>query len=187
APVAQLAAQRAAIVSALDAGQRVDALALILAERLADPALFDLVFDEGDEETALAAVPAVSRALDAQTAVAALARASRRGDIGSAALLEIGRIAANESSAREALFEALADPARAPSASAALASIPDPSVSAELGRRLGAAKTEEQRRVLVLALKLDADPAARAELERFSQSRAGSPKLQQNVRSWLVR
>jgi len=186
APASQLAAQRAAVVGAFDSGQRVDALALILAERLADPALFDLVFDEGDEETALAAVPAATRALDSQTALGTLARASRRGDIGSAALLEIGRIAESDASARKALFEALADPSRAPSAAAALARLDDPAVSAELGRRLAAAKTEGQRRVLVLALKLDADPAARAGLEAFAQSRAGSPKLQQEVRSWLT-
>jgi hypothetical protein len=186
APASQLATQRAAVVVAFDAGQRVDALALILAERLADPALFDLVFDYGDEETALAAVPAISRALDAQSAAAALSRASRRGDIGSAALLELGRMAENEPSARQALFEALADPSRAPSAAAALARLGDPAVSTELGRRLAAAKTEEQRRVLVLALKLDGNPAARTELEAFARSRAGSPKLQQEVRSWLA-
>jgi hypothetical protein len=58
APVPQLATQRSAAVAAVGAGQRVDALVLILAERLADPELFGLVFDNADEEAALAAVPA---------------------------------------------------------------------------------------------------------------------------------
>jgi hypothetical protein len=186
APAPQLVAQRSAVASAIAAGRRVDALALILAERLADPELFDLAFDNADEATALAAVPAAVRALDARSALAALTPASRRSDIGSAALLAIGQLAENDASAREALFDALADPKRAPSAAAALARLPDPSVSSELGRRLAAAQSEDARRVLVLALKLDADPAARAELERFAASRAGSPKLQQEVRSWLA-
>lgn len=186
APAPQLASQRAALVAAIEAGQRVDALALVVAERLADSALFDLVFDNGDAETALAAVPAVARGLDAQTALGVLARASRRGDVGSAALLEIGRLAGNDAAARQVLFDALSDPARAASAAAALARLGDPSVSAEIGRRLAAAKTEDERRVLVLALKLDANPAARAELGKFEQSRRGSPKLQQEVRAWLA-
>lgn len=186
APVSRLATQRATVTAAIAAGQRVDALALILAERLADPALFDLVFDNAGEETALAAVPAAARALDAGAALGTLTRASGRSDVGSAALLEIGRLARDDAAAREALFDALADPARAPSAAAALARLSDPSVSAEFGRRLAAAKTEDQRRILVLALKLDATPAARAELERFTHSRAGSPKLRQEVRAWLA-
>ncbi|HEY6099841.1 MAG TPA: hypothetical protein VIW03_10450, partial [Anaeromyxobacter sp.] len=187
APAPQLATQRSAGIAALAAGQRVDALVLILAERLADPELFGLVFDNADEETALAAVPAVARVLDAPAALGALTRASRRSDIGSAALLEIGRLAKEDPAARDALFDALADGARAPSAAAALAWLADPSVSAELGRRLALAKTEDTRRILVLALKLDADPAARAGLARFAQSGAGSPKLQREVRSWLAR
>jgi hypothetical protein len=187
APPPQLVTQRPAVVGALAAGQPVDTLALVLAERLADPELFDLVFDNGDEATALAAVPAAARALDAEHALAALVRASRRNDIGSAALLAIGSLAADDAGARQTLFDALADPARAPSAASALARLPDPSVSAELGRRLAAARTETERRVLVLALKLDADPAARAELERFAKSGAGSARLQQEVRAWLAR
>ncbi len=186
APASQLVAQRPAAAAALAAGQRVDTLALVLAERLADPELFDLVFDNGDEATALAAVPAAARVLDGQAALASLTRASLRKDIGSAALLAIGRLAANDAAARQALFDALADPARAPSAASALARIPDPSVSAELGRRLAAAGEEAERRVLVLALKLDAGPAARAELERFAKSGAGSDRLQQDVRAWLT-
>ena len=42
APLDEIAAQRHAVASALAEGRRVDALALIVAERLADPALFGL-------------------------------------------------------------------------------------------------------------------------------------------------
>jgi hypothetical protein len=186
APISELAAQRPAVSGALAQGERVDALALILAERFADPALFDLIFDNAGEPTALAAIPAATRALDAPSALAALERASRRSDIGSAVVLEIGRLGQSDPVARRFLFDALADPGIAPSAAAALGRISDSAVSAEVGQRLSQARSEDERRLLVLALRLDTDPAARAELERFATSGAGSPKLQKEVRQWLA-
>ena len=69
APPAVLAGQRAAVADALAAGRRVDALALILAERLPDAALFGLVFDYADEPVALEAIPAAARALDPASAL----------------------------------------------------------------------------------------------------------------------
>ncbi len=187
APRAEIAAQRPAVAGALAQGRRVDALALILAERLADPELFGLLFGYADEPHALAAVAAVPRALDAAAALDALELASRRADIASAAVLEAGRLAANDAAARRFLFEALADPGIAPSAAAALGALGDPGVSAEIGRRLAGARTEDERRLLALALRLDATPAARAELERFARSGAGSPQLQAKMRRWLER
>ncbi len=187
APIAQLPAQRAAVANALQGGLRVDALGLILAERLADPALFALVFDYADQAVALAAIPAAVRALDASSALAALARASRRADIASAAMLEAGRLAASDAAARRFLFAALADPGLGPSAAAALGRLSDPGVCAELGQRLANARSEQERRLLVLALRLDPQPAARAELERYAKAGAGSPQLQREVRQWLAR
>jgi hypothetical protein len=186
APISQLAAQGPAVSGALAQGQRVDALALILAERFADPSLFGLIFDNAGEATALAAIPAATRALDASSALAALARASQRTDVGSAAVLEIGRLAQGDPAARSYLFDALAKPGIAPSAAAALGRISDPAVSAEVGQRLSQARSEDERRLLVLALRLDANPAAHVELERFAESGAGSPKLQKEVRQWLA-
>jgi SWI/SNF-related matrix-associated actin-dependent regulator 1 of chromatin subfamily A len=186
-PPAQFAAQRASLVTALGQGRCVDALALILAERSADRELFDLLFDYADEPTALAATAAARRALDPSSALGALERASRRADIASAAVLEAGRLAAHDPAARRFLFDALGDPGVAPAAAAALARLEDPAVTAELGQRLAAARTDEERRILALALKLDASPAARAELERFSRAGAGSPDLQLKVRRWLER
>jgi SWI/SNF-related matrix-associated actin-dependent regulator 1 of chromatin subfamily A len=185
APAAQLAAQRAALTTALGQGRRVDALALVLAERGADRELFDLLVDFADEPTALAAVAAAPRVLDAPSALSSLERASRRADIASAAVLEVGRLAAHDPAARRFLFDALADRGIAPAAASALARLADPAVAGELGRRLAAAQTDEERRVLALALKLDASPAARAELARFARAGAGSPDLQSKVRRWL--
>jgi hypothetical protein len=184
---AEFAAQRAAIVDAIGAGRRVDELALVAAERLADRALYDLVVDYADEPVALAAVAGASSALDASSALAVLARASRRGEISSAAMLEIGRLARSDGAAQQFLLAALADPGTAPSAAAALGRLSEPAVSAEIGRRLAGAPDEPSRRLLVLALRLDPGPAARAELERFALSGAGSPQLQKEVRQWLGR
>jgi hypothetical protein len=103
APAAQLAAQRAALTTALGQGRRVDALALVLAERGADRELFDLLVDFADEPTALAAVAAAPRVLDAPSALSSLERASRRADIASAAVLEVGRLAAHDPAARAEL------------------------------------------------------------------------------------
>ena len=182
-----LAAQRAAIVEAIAGGSRADELALIVAERLADRALYELVVDIADEPVALDAVASASRALDASTAFAVLTRASRRAEISSAAILEIGRLARIDGTARQFLLDALADPETGPSAASALGRLSDPAVSAEIGRRLGAATDESWRRLLALALHLDPGPAARAELERFAASGAGSPHLQKEVRRWLGR
>jgi hypothetical protein len=177
APVAELAAQRPAVAAALRKGRRVDALALVLAGRLADPELFDLVIDFADERLARAAVAAAPRVLDAGPALEALVRASRRADIASAAVLESGRLAATDPDARRFLFDALADPGLAPSAAAALGRLGDPSVRVEIARRLAVAGSDEERGPLVLALRLDASPAGRAELGRFARGGAGSPEL----------
>ena len=185
APLPQLAAQRAAIVDSLVRGGRVDELALILATQLADRELYGLVFDHADEPVALAAVSGVSRTLDAASALEALTLASRRAEIASAAVLEIGRLAGTDDAARRFLFDVVTAPDVGPSAAAALAALHDPAVSAELGRRLAGARTEESRRLCVLALKLDESPAARAELKRFAGTRAGSGQLQKEVRQWL--
>ena len=187
APIAQLPGQRAAIVESLARGRRVDELALILAERLADRALFGLVFDNADEPVALAAVASVSRSLDAQSALEALALASRREAIASAAVLWIGQLARNDAAARQFLFDSVSARDIGPSAAAALAALHEPAITAEIGRRLAAAQSEDTRRLLVLALRLDASPIARAELERFAKTERGSAQLQKEVRQWLVR
>src|SRR5688572_28783308 len=170
APAAEIAAQRPTVAASLAQGQRVDTLALI-----------------ADEREALAALSAARRALDPGSAFETLARASRRADISSAAVLEAGRLAADDAAARRFLFEALADPGMAPSAAAALAALRDPGVSAEIGRRLASARTDGERRLLLLALRLDPSPAARTELERSARAGDGSPQLKAKTRRWLER
>lgn len=187
ATAAELLAQRAAVEDAMARGRRVDELALVLAERLADAALFRLAFGYADARVALAAVMLTAHSLDARTALTELALASRRSEIASAAMLAIGRLAESDGAARRHLFDSIELPDIGPSAAAALARLQDPAVAAELGRRLGQANTEQSRRLLVLALRLDGSAAARAELRRFMKSRTGSGPLREEVQQWLAR
>ncbi len=187
AKLASLAAQRAAIVAALTAGERIDEPAMITARRTSDAELMGLVLGQVDAPVALAATGAIRQAFDGQTALELLSGASRRADIASAAMLEIGRLARNDGEARDFLFDALDDPDLGPSAAAALAAIGDAGVTAELGRRLRTGRSETALRMLVLALKLDSGHAAREELRRFAATGKGSPQLQQEVRHWLER
>lgn len=187
APRAQLAGQRVAVAAALVAGERVDPLALVLAERLADPELARLVIDHAEAAIALDAMRSLPSVLDPTAMLGLLLHASRRAEIASAAVLEIGRLAVDDGGARSFLYEQLADPALGPSAAAALAAIGDPAVAAELGRRLRAAPSEQSRRLHVLALRLDASPAAHEELRRFAAAQQGSAQLRQEVQQWLER
>jgi hypothetical protein len=187
APLAQIATQRAAILAAITRGATVDELALTLATRLADAELLGAVLGHADAPVALAAVRAAPQAFDRQTAFGLLAAASRRADIASASVLEIGRLAPADAGARAFLFDAIGDPALGPSAAAALAGMGDASVAAEAGRHLRATRSEMRRRMLVLALKLDGSEAARDELRRFAGTRQGSVQLQAEVEQWLQR
>lgn len=187
APRSQLVTQRNAIHVALSAGERVDELALVLAGRLADADLAGLVVDHAEAPVALAALSSLPSVLDPSTARELFMRASRRAEIASAATLAIGRLAVQDGGARAMLYEQLGDPAVGPSAAAALAAIGDPAVASELGRRLRAATSEPSRRMHVLALRLDASPAAREELRRFAAAGQGTAQLRQEVDQWLER
>ncbi len=185
APVAGLASQRETIIAAIDQGRRVDELALVTGRRLGDRELLDHVIGNGVAPVALAAVREVARVLDSVAALESLSVAGRRPEIASTALLEIGTLARQGGPARDFLYRAIDDPLSGPSAAAALGALHDPAVALELGRRLRLARTEQSRRLLVLALGLDGSQSARLELQRFAETRTGSPQLQNVVREWL--
>lgn len=181
-----LARQKSAIAAALTRGERVDEIAAVTAERLSDAGLYELVIGHADDAVALGAVQRVRAVLGDAAALDILIAASARQQIASAALLEIGRVAEQDSRARAYLFTMLTDPAAGSSAAAGLASLHDPTVAAELGRRLVTTKRESERRQLALALKLDGSSAARAQLDQFVKARSGSAKLRKEVRTWLA-
>lgn len=182
-----LARYRSAVVAAIDRGERVDELAALMAERLGDVDLHGLVIDHADATVALAAVQRTRNLFGDAAALDILIAASRRPELASASILEIGRLARDDARARAQLFDSIDDATLAASAAAALGSLHDPEVADELGRRLRAAPQESSRRHLVLALELDGSMAARSELDRFARSRAGSAELQKEVRAWLAR
>jgi hypothetical protein len=187
APRAQLAVQRNAIAATMATGGHADEIALVLARRLVDADLAKLIIGHAEPRIALGAVRSLTATFDPQTALGLLQDASRRADIASAALLAIGTLARHDHPARTILLEQIVDPLNGPSAAAALASVGDPAIAAEIGRRLRASTTDQPRRLHVLALKLDASPAARDELRRFLAARQGSAKLRSDVLQWLER
>jgi hypothetical protein len=181
-----LARQRDALAAALRNGERVDELAAVVAERLGDDDLYVEVLNSAEPVVALDALKHARQALGDARALDVLIAASRRPEIASAALLEIGAIGREEARARAYLFEMLREPSLGPSAAAALASLHDSAVTAELGRQLRAQTPDVARRHMALALKLEGSLAARAQLEQFLATRTGSAKLQKEVRAWLA-
>jgi hypothetical protein len=181
-----LARYRPALAAALARGERVDELAAICADRLRDAELYRLLLGHADPAVALQAIARVPTSLDGDTAVDVLIAGSRREPIASASILAMGRIAAESARARAYLFTSLEDPATAPSAAAALASLHQADIAAELGRQLQSRKPDSARRARALALQLDGSDAARAQLEAFVKTRAGPAHLQKEVSTWLA-
>ena len=181
-----LANVRDALATALRRGDSVDELAAVTAERLRDAELYALVFAHADAPVALRAIDRASRTLSAAEQFDTLRAAAQRAELASAATLQLGKIAAEDARVRAHLYEQLGDPGVADSAAAALASLRDPAIAAEIGRRLKSEPREDIRRRLALALQLDGSPAARAELERFVAARSGSAQLQKDVSAWLA-
>jgi hypothetical protein len=181
-----LARQRDALAAAMRNGERVDELAAVAAEKLRDGELYEQVLSAAEPVVALDALKHARKALGDSRALDALIVASRRPPIASAALIEIGAIAREDSRARAYLFEMLRDASAGPSAATALASLHDPAVIADLGRQLRANTPDVARRHMALALKLEGSTGSRAQLEQFLATRAGSAKLQKEVRAWLA-
>jgi hypothetical protein len=186
ADAATLARQRAGLAAALARGERVDELAALCAERLHDADLYRLLLGHADPPVALRAIARLPTSLDGDTALEVLIVGSRRQSIASASLLAMGRIAAENARAREYLFASLDDPATASSSAAALASLHQSDIAAELGRQLQSRKSDSARRARALALQLDGSDAARAQLEAFVKTRAGPARLQKQVSTWLA-
>ncbi len=185
-PLASLAGHRDAILGGLERGERLDELALTAATRLRDAALLEAVIGYADGASALAAVRDAHAVLSDASALDVLIAATRRPEVASAALLQIGALARDDARARELLFAALDDGHNGASAAAALADLHDSAVAARLGERLRTGTSERALRHGVLTLKLDGSAAARAELERFMRLGTGSAQLRKEVRTWLA-
>jgi hypothetical protein len=181
-----LARYRPVLAAALARGDRVDELAAICADRLRDAELYRLLLGQADPAVALQVIGRVPTSLDGETAVDVLIAGSRREPIASASILAMGRIAAESARAREYLFSSLDDAATASSSAAALASLHQADIAAELGRQLQSRKPDSARRARALALQLDGSDAARAQLEAFVRTKSGPARLQKEVSTWLA-
>ncbi len=182
----ELANQRSLLITAVQHRPAAGELAAVAAERLHDADLMLAVVKYAQAPVALRAVQRARSALDPGAAFDVLSDATRRDDVASAAMLELGRLASQEPRAREFLLTSFDRATLAPSAAAALAALQEPGIAMQIGERLRSAKTEPQRRMLALALQLDGGSAARAELARFSESGAGTAQLRKEIREWLA-
>ena len=184
APAGDLAAQRPALLAALEAGQPVGGPALTAAERRADAGLYEAVLRLADARTALDAVHRLDLGPDQLDALPLLIQAAARPDTASAALLALGRRSAADPAAAETLFERFGGPHGA-SAAAALARHADDRSLDRLARILRADGDELTRRHALLALRLSQTPRAEALLAAFAGDATMPPALRQEVPVWL--
>jgi hypothetical protein len=166
APQAQLAAVRDYVFAAAASGQHAG-IALLVARRLGDADLARAALGHAHARDALALVRA-ARAAFAESAFDVLDAASRREDVASAALLEMGALLATEPRAQATLFALLADDARAGSAAAALGAAHDAGIARALADWVVARRDERIASRGVLALRLDGSDAARDALTRLA-------------------
>ena len=183
---AQLVNLRGPLLVAIEREPAIGEVALLAGERLRDVDLMQAVIAHAHAPIALRGVQRTRAVLDASAAFGVLSDATRRDEVASAAVLELGHLASQEPRAREFLLGSFDRAALAPSAAAALAALQEPSVAVQIGERLRKTRSEPTRRMLALALQLDGGSAARTELARFAASGAGTPQLRKEVREWLA-
>jgi hypothetical protein len=178
-----LAAQRQALVEALERGDDVGALALEAAARLADEPLYAAVLARADARTAIAAVGRLEKGDAGLDPTPLLIAAADRPEAASAALIALGARAPIDPVAAGALFQRLGGESGA-SAAAALARRPDPAVMNRLAALLFSDADERTRRHALLGLRL-AGPDGAAHLRRFAADPATPQSLRREVPSWL--
>ncbi|HEU4530943.1 MAG TPA: hypothetical protein VFR59_07135 [Steroidobacteraceae bacterium] len=183
---AQLVNLRGPLLLAIGREPAIGEVALLAGERLRDVDLMQAVIAHAQAPIALRGVQRTRTVLDASAAFGVLSDATRRNEVASAAVLELGHLASQEPRALAFLLGSFDRAALAPSAAAALAALKEPSVAVQIGESLRKTRSEPTRRMLALALQLDGGSTARAELARFAASGAGTPQLRKEVREWLA-
>lgn len=176
---------RAPLAAALDAGAPVEPLTLILVERLHDVPLASALLAHGRAELVVHMLPRIGEALSDAEALPVLVAATARDELASAAVLQIGRLAASHRAAHDWLLAAFDDRRLGASAAAALAKTGDPIAIASMADKLNGDGSTLSRSRAALGLKLSQTRAARAALERFAADPDAPPELQAQVRDWL--
>jgi hypothetical protein len=156
-------------------------LALIVADRLGDDALYRSVLMNADAPTALAAIKELQGGSTDVDRLSLLEIAAERPDTRSAALLAIGRQVGRTPAAENILFAKLGQEGGA-SAASALARTGDPVVIDRLAQVLGSDVPEMERRHALLGLRLARSDRARRHLALFEVDPDSPQALVREVR-----
>ena len=183
---AELRAWRPQISSAFDDQPRLAGGVLLIARRLGDVGLYRQLAIQAPAAVVIDMMRDLEQSLDSAQSLAILDLIRQRDQLASAAILSIGRLQAGYAGAKEQLFALLADPQHGASAAGALARYGDLSDIRRLGGVILDDSAGAQRRTAVLALRLHASPAARAELGRLAANPRLSANLRQEIAQWLA-
>ncbi len=183
---AELRAWRMQISSAFDDEPRLARSVLLIARRLDDGFLYRQLAVQAPATVVIDMMRDLEQSLDSAQSLAVLDLVRQRDKLASAAILSIGRLQAGYPVARERLFALLDDPQQGASAAGALARYGNLSDIQRLGSVILDESAGAQRRRAVLALRLHASPAARAELGRLAADPRLSVKLRQEIAQWLA-
>lgn len=181
----QLRAQRDQLLAMVRQDAAMAPAAAEAALRLQDAELSQAVFTSGDRRTAARLIADIGRTLPAERAFPILQTASAEAALASAAIVEIGRSAADLPAARGFLLEALADPEHGGSAATALAAMKDDEMVQAVTAELEASDDENLQSKAVLMLVLDGSPLARESLRDFALRPGVSAELREEVLTWL--
>jgi hypothetical protein len=184
AAIAEVAAQREAVRSALSADPTTTGIAVRLALRTGDVQLAREAIERGTGRAQLDLVLGLRDGFGTAQAIELLVAATARPAIASAAVLQLGGLATTSSAARDHLMRLLADRTLGGSAAQALAVNMDASTASALGAVLDRGVDDLATRRAILALRLSDHPSARSILSGFLRDPDAPQALRQEVASW---
>jgi hypothetical protein len=184
APADQLPVFQPVLLDALDRAVAIGDLAAMVADKTHDVTLLSKVLYQGDTDAARRAIQAIQSPEWAGESVRLLEIAATREDVGSTAILALGRVAATDPNAVDFLFRSLGGPSGS-SAAAALARLGDGNALSRLSNALRPEGDEALRRHALLGLRLADSPAADQALAAFARDPDAPPLLVAEVPSWL--
>ena len=185
APLEDLRAYRDALAVEAPSAPSLMPAAAVVALRLRDVALCQVVIDGSDRDTAMRLLTSLVSSFPAPQALPLLQGASTSDDLGSVAILQIGKLAASLPAASAFLVGRLADPRQGGSAAGALARLADPAIVQQVAQRLERTQDVTLQRKATLMLMLEGSPAARQSLTRFSARGDVPEPLRREILQWL--
>ncbi len=185
APLDDLRAYRDALAVEARSAPLLMSAAAVVALRLRDVGMCQVVIDGSDRAAAMRLLTSLVSSFPAPQALQLLQAASTSDDLGSVAILQIGKLAASRPAATAFLMGRLADPGHGGSAAAALARLADPAIVQQVAERLEGTQDATLQRKAVLMLMLDGSPAARQSLTRFSARGDVPEPLRREILQWL--